>query len=65
MTNLNDIKVSALPQFKNKIRSRCQWLTPVILATTEAEIRSMEVQWASSSRDPISKKPITKTGLVE
>jgi hypothetical protein len=32
---------------------------PVILATQEAEIRRITV-WANSSRDPISKKLITK-----
>jgi hypothetical protein len=37
-----------------------QWLTPIIPATQEAEIRRMEVQsqpGQNSSRDPISKKP--------
>jgi hypothetical protein len=34
-----------------------RWLTPVILATQEAEIRGIMVQ-----SDPISKKPITKNG---
>jgi hypothetical protein len=36
------------------------WLTPAILATQEAEIRR-----TNSSRDSISKKPITKKGQVE
>jgi hypothetical protein len=38
------------------------WVTPVILATQEAEIRRIVVQsqpWANNFRDPISKKPIT------
>jgi hypothetical protein len=46
----------------------CWWLTPVILATQEAEIRRIVVRsqpWANSSQDPISKNPNTKKGLVE
>jgi hypothetical protein len=35
------------------------WLTPVILATQKAASRRTTVQ------DPISKKPITKKGLME
>jgi hypothetical protein len=44
------------------------WLTPVILSTKEAEIRRIEVgsqPGQNRSRDPISKKPFTKKGLVE
>jgi hypothetical protein len=45
-------------------RSPCwhQWLTPIILATQEAEIRriALEASPGKSSQDPISKKPITK-----
>jgi hypothetical protein len=40
----------------------------VILATQEAEIRRIiaaKPASTNSSRDPILKKPITKTGLVE
>jgi hypothetical protein len=43
--------------------SWCRWLTPVILAIQEAEIRRIAVRSQSrknSSQDPISKKPITK-----
>jgi hypothetical protein len=46
--------------------ARCWWLTPVILATWEAEIRrttfqgQLGVVWGNSSRDPILKKPNTK-----
>jgi hypothetical protein len=43
----------------------CQWLTPIILAIQEAEIRRIEVQCqplANSLRGHISKKPITKKG---
>jgi hypothetical protein len=42
------------------------WLTPVILATQEAEIRSIAVR--SQSRQTVHKvceKPFTKIGLVE
>jgi hypothetical protein len=41
------------------------WLTPVILASQEAEIRRIWVQsqpWANNPRDPISKIPDTKEG---
>jgi hypothetical protein len=44
------------------IAGRQQWLTLVILATQEAEIR--RPAQANSSQDPISKKPFTKKGLV-
>jgi hypothetical protein len=42
---------------------RCWWLTPEILATQEAAISRIMLQnqpQANSSRDPSSKKPITK-----
>jgi hypothetical protein len=44
-----------------------QWLTPIILATQEAEIGSIEVpsQPQHSLRDPIPKKTHYKKGLVE
>jgi hypothetical protein len=41
------------------------WLTSVILATQEAEIRKIAVQsqtQANSLRDPISRTPFTKKG---
>jgi hypothetical protein len=46
-------------------KARCRWLTPVILATQEAEIRRIVVQGQSGQtvcQDPILKKPITKQG---
>jgi hypothetical protein len=50
------------------IRARCQWLTPVILATQEAEIRRITVQ--KQPRKTVCKtlshkKPFTKIGLVK
>jgi hypothetical protein len=42
------------------VRARRQWLTPVILATQEAEIRRIVVQSPPRQRvwqDPISKNP--------
>jgi hypothetical protein len=47
--------------FKEVKPARCQWLTPVILATQEAEIRRIVNQsqsQANSLRNPISKKSI-------
>jgi hypothetical protein len=50
-------------------RARCQWLTPVILATQEEELRRMAVQ--SQPKQIVcetlsqKKKKITKKGLVE
>jgi hypothetical protein len=48
---------------KNRVLlARCQWLMPVILATQEAEIRSIMVQsqlQTNSSQDPILRKLIT------
>jgi hypothetical protein len=38
------------------------WLTPVISATVEAEIRRIKARQANSLQDPISKIPITKKG---
>jgi hypothetical protein len=53
---------------KNKYEAGCQWLTPIILATQEAEICRIVVQsqpWADFVRPYLKKKPITKKGLVE
>jgi hypothetical protein len=44
------------------------WCSPIILATPGVEIRRITVQsqlWGNSLRDPISKNPITKKGLIE
>jgi hypothetical protein len=50
----------------NKIhnKARCWWLTPVILATQEADQKDhgLKPTQANSSRDPISKIPNTKQG---
>jgi hypothetical protein len=45
--------------------TRCWWLTPVILALLEEEIRKIMVgsqPLANSSRDPISKIPNIRKG---
>jgi hypothetical protein len=43
------------------------WLIPITLATQKTEIRriSMKRDPINSSRDPISRKPITKKELTE
>jgi hypothetical protein len=52
------------PCLKNKLTARCWWLTPVILATQEAEIRRISVQSQRRQilHEPLSqkKKKITK-----
>jgi hypothetical protein len=47
---------------QNPHKARCQWLTPIILATQEAEIRRILVQSQAGQivQDPVLKKPITK-----
>jgi hypothetical protein len=35
--------VFELPIKKEQVEARCWWLTPIILATQEAEIRGIEV----------------------
>jgi hypothetical protein len=41
------------------VSATCQWSTPVILATWEAEIR-MRPTWANTSQDPISRRSRAK-----
>jgi hypothetical protein len=52
---------------QNNKDARHRGITPIILATQEAdqEDRSLKSAQANSLQDPISKKPITKKGLVE
>jgi hypothetical protein len=49
-------------RFKIRKTARHQWLMPVILATQDCHSKPA---LANSSRDPISKNPITNFGLVE
>jgi hypothetical protein len=52
---------------QNKARARRRWLTPVILAIQEAEIRRIEVrsQPRQTVRKTLSQKTLHKTALVE
>jgi hypothetical protein len=52
--------VSIARMSQNKKQAGHQWLTPVIPATQEAEIRRITVQ--SQPRQILKKKPITKKG---
>jgi hypothetical protein len=48
---------------KNRGGTGCQWLTPVILATQEAEVKRIKIQRV---RETLSQKPFAKKiGLVE
>jgi hypothetical protein len=50
---------------EKKGRAVCQWLTPVILVTQEAEIRKITVQnqpGKTVKDSPSQKRPITRTG---
>jgi hypothetical protein len=47
---------------KKRMAAGHRWLTPVILATQEAEIRSLA--WASSREILFSKIPSTKKGWL-
>jgi hypothetical protein len=59
--------MSARPCIKNKIQARQWWLTPVILATQEAEIRRTVVQSHPGQTVPQDyfKKALPIKGLVE
>jgi hypothetical protein len=53
---------------KECIKARRRWLTPVILATQEAEIRRILIRSqarAKCSARPYLEKPFTIIGLVE
>jgi hypothetical protein len=59
--------ISKITKAKNGLEAGHRWLTPVILATLEAEVRRILV-WsqtqANSSEDPMWKITNTKKGLV-
>jgi hypothetical protein len=57
------IVVQAHSHKKHETCDRCRWLTLVILAIQEAEIRSQIL--SNSLRDPIPKKTHHKKGLVK
>jgi hypothetical protein len=59
-TNLGYTARPTLKKTKSVVGHR--WLTPVILATQEAEISWFKASWANSSRDLISETPNTKMG---
>jgi hypothetical protein len=71
ITGITGLSHHTQPQntvFKCIESARHQWLTPVILATQEAEIKRITVQSQPRQivlQDPISKKPFTKKGMVE
>jgi hypothetical protein len=52
---------------QNKIQLGTQWLTPVILATQEAEIRRIAVRGQPRQivRETLSQKYLTQKGLME
>jgi hypothetical protein len=68
LRDLNFIKARQLGNGKSEFVPSLLGVMPVILATQEAEIRRIAVRSQPRQMvplDPISKKPITKKGLVE
>jgi hypothetical protein len=61
MTKLRFRKIHIPEDLKAPHSHQHWWLTPIILATQEAEIRRIAVQsqpWANGARDPNLEKPI-------
>jgi hypothetical protein len=63
------VSVTMYPQYNNmlikKKKAWCHWLTAIILATQEAQVRKTAIQsqpWANKFLDHISKKKFTKKG---
>jgi hypothetical protein len=53
--------------FKNVFSAKCQWLTPIILTTQEAEIRRIVVQSQPGEIVPetLSQKYLTQKGMMK
>jgi hypothetical protein len=62
LCQIGKITVSSVA-LRNFTQAGHQWLTPEILTTQEDQ--GLKPAQGNGSRDPISKKPITKEGLVE
>jgi hypothetical protein len=63
VTNTTNLQVENTQLLKKKKPTRCKWLTLIILATQEAEIRRITVRSQPGHiipQDPVSKNPSQK-----
>jgi hypothetical protein len=62
--HFSGLKIQKYKRKMKKFKTGCQWLTSIILATQEAEIRGIEIQSQPglAFQDPILKNPFTKKG---